>query len=43
MLNIKYSGFADEISPDTTQQFEHLNTLGIEYPLCFITITFMTL
>ena len=24
MLNIKYSGFADEISPDTTQQFEHL-------------------
>ena len=31
MLNIKYSGFADEISPDTTQQFEHLNTLGIEY------------
>lgn len=31
MLNIKISGFADEISPDTTVQFEHLNFLGIEY------------
>lgn len=31
MLNIKYSGFADEISPDTTLQFEHLNKLNIEY------------
>ena len=31
MLNIKFSGFADEISPDTTLQFEHLNKLNIEY------------
>ena len=31
MLNIKISGFADEISPDITVQFEHLNKLNIEY------------
>ena len=31
MLNINISGFADEISPDTTAQFEHLNKLNIEY------------
>lgn len=31
MLDIKFSGFADEISPDTTLQFEHLNKLNIEY------------
>ena len=27
----KFSGFSDEISSDTTVQFEVLNRLGIEY------------
>ncbi len=31
MLNVKISGFADEIASGTTEQFEHLNKLNIEY------------
>lgn len=31
MANYKISGFSDEISADTTQQFEALNRLGISY------------
>ena len=29
--NITITGFSDEISPKITEQFEHLNKLGIEY------------
>ena len=31
MLTGNISGFSDEISKNVTEQFEHLNKLGIEY------------